>query len=167
MQMSTGMFGSEFEHGTPTNEARELFGISCGQIRTRDLVHNGGWYDKEGYKLGWGDLGPVDFPRIQKALEKDQVFVILSEVDSFWKFVQGPIKIMGWMQNTNPMMNHPGRKYLTEHGMMLITSTKVFCISDYSNDYGLHISDGITFQRISRKGLQRRLRKLSTQLRIV
>jgi len=38
----------------------EKFGICNGQMRSCDFVHNGGWYNKSGEKIGWGDLSPSD-----------------------------------------------------------------------------------------------------------
>ena len=82
-QLIKGMYGHEFK---PTCN---LFGLYCGQMRGGDakMTHNSGWYNKSGEKLGFGDLSVKDFKKISKELEKDELFIILGESDSFWNFV--------------------------------------------------------------------------------
>ena len=131
MRLTANMFGSEFG---PETEASRAFGIRTGQIRCHETVHNGGWYNTRGEKLGWGDLNPTDYARIQANLDEGDMFVILSEQDSFWAFVvqlDGPI---GCMHKTAAEMYAPGIAYVKEHCFMLITKTRVVYVSDYADD---------------------------------
>jgi hypothetical protein len=64
------------------------FNIVCGQMKSYDLVHNGGWYNKKGQKLGWGDMDPTTFKEIAQHLPSDEVFIVLPESASHWDFVK-------------------------------------------------------------------------------
>ena len=74
MRLTKGMFGHEF---APAQGA--LFGFRAGQMRSNDYVHNGGWYNKAGEKLGWGDLSEEDMVRLMQELEDGEFFIILPE----------------------------------------------------------------------------------------
>lgn len=65
-------------------EGSKMFGIHEGQVRADDFVHNGGWYNAAGEKLGWGDLTGRDIERIASELIEGEAFYILSECDSYW-----------------------------------------------------------------------------------
>jgi len=39
-----------------TKDRLSRMGLREGVIRCREEVHNGGWYNTLGEKLGWGDL---------------------------------------------------------------------------------------------------------------
>lgn len=60
-------------------EGNHLFGLCNGQIRAKDFVHNGLWYNKLGEKIGSGDLSTEDFLTIRRELEEGEMFIILSE----------------------------------------------------------------------------------------
>ena len=72
----------------------DSFGLHTGQLRSVDysnrgkrgidekLVHNGGWYIREGEKIGWGDLSLGDMENVQHRLEPKGAFIVLSEADS-------------------------------------------------------------------------------------
>lgn len=46
------------------------------------IVHNGGWYNMKGEKIGWGDLCQCDLLRIGKMVSGP--FIVLQERESFW-----------------------------------------------------------------------------------
>ena len=94
-------------------------GLRSGQLRADDFVHNGGWYNDRGEKLGWGDLSPSDVLRIVQSLEPGDAFYVLSEQDSFWNFVTalGPI---GSLCATSPNVHAPGLPYVEEHARYLL-----------------------------------------------
>lgn len=82
MLLTKELYGSEF---SPTQEAP--FGLRCGQMRShRELGHNVGWYNAFGEKIGWGDLSGTDYERIMEEIPEDELFITLSEQDSFWAF---------------------------------------------------------------------------------
>ncbi len=132
MKLTRGMFGTEF--GGPT-EASKLFGLRTGQMRCgyeSPRAHNGGWYNQAGEKLGWGDLRPDDFKRIQQLLEPGQMFLVLGEHDSFWNFVSRA-SVIGSMATTTPDMDAPGAEYVAEKAWYVITPEFVRHINEYGN----------------------------------
>lgn len=116
-----GLYGSEFE---PTGN---LFGLRCGQMRTRRVVHNGGWYNRNGEKLGWGDLSNEDLRQIATGLEGGEVFIVLPETESFWKFVKpafhGPT---GSLSTPTAEEAHPGKEYVSEHAILVVTRNQIY-----------------------------------------
>lgn len=85
-QLTRGMFGMGDVRVDP-RVARATFGFSSGHCTSPDFVHNGGWYNKTGEWLGWGDLSPADLRRLVEILEEGEMFVILYE--SHRPMVQG------------------------------------------------------------------------------
>jgi hypothetical protein len=79
-QLTKGMFGMGYGR-VDSRPARELFGFSSGHISRQDLIHNGGWYNKAGEWLGWGDLSPLNLKRLAEVLEEGEIFVVLYERD--------------------------------------------------------------------------------------
>lgn len=64
----------------------KAMGLHVGQMRCpEDVAHNGGWYNREGRKLGWGDLSQRDLPNISHNLKDGEVFFVLGEYDSYWE----------------------------------------------------------------------------------
>lgn len=122
MQLTKGMYGNQF------NRASRLFGISCGQMHVGEIVHNGGWYNKDGEKLGWGDLSREDLDRIAAGLDEGEVFVILGEQESFWKFVSH-VGSIGSMSVVKPDETAPGKAYVAEHAWYVIEKGKVWCVA--------------------------------------
>jgi hypothetical protein len=118
------------------SNASRLFGIRGGQCRYHgDFVHNGGWYNKAGEKLGWGDLSPDDINRISSELADDELFVILGETDSHWNFVSFEDRDgLTWKKTTKEEFE-PGRKYLAEKWRYIIAPGKVYVPQSRMADY--------------------------------
>ncbi len=112
--LAKGMYGHEFDR------TGNQFGLRCGQMRRNDLVHNGGWYNKEGEKLGWGDLSEADLITIRDGLEESDVFIILSEMDSYWNF-----PVQAKQEGTSEA---PGKKYVAEHAKFYITKGTIHSV---------------------------------------
>ena len=108
-------------------EGRNDLGIVSGQMRGDDFVHNGGWYNAEGEKIGWGDLSKEDLERIVKHMagELTEVFVVMGEHDSFWPFVTslGPL---GALCETDATEKNPGLDYVAEKARYVITGNGIF-----------------------------------------
>lgn len=119
--LTKGMFGRQF---SPV-DAR--FDIYCGQLRGHELSHNGGWYNRQGEKLGYGDLDANDFRRIARDLDPGEVFIVLSESDSFWNFVTGYVAV-GALCTTKPDVEAPGIDYVIEHARFVITRGRVMIV---------------------------------------
>lgn len=95
MLLEPGIYGTEFRSKTGP------FGLRCGQMKSgaNKMYHNASWYNKFGYKVGWGDLTETELIKISKEIPSDELFVILGEHDSFWKLtpeqiIQLPIDYM-------------------------------------------------------------------------
>lgn len=127
MKLVKGMYGHEFG----ARDAGVLFGFHAGQMRAHDFVHNGGWYNGLGEKLGWGDLDPSDFLKIKNGIDKGEVFIILPERASFWNFVTDNPGPIGACARTQPTAEAPGIDYVIEHAMYMIDCRNVFVVSDY------------------------------------
>lgn len=68
---------------------RGTFGLYNGQMRLTHAVHNGGWYNKAGERLGVGDLDVDDLETITLGLEEDELFIVLPEHASYDRFFKG------------------------------------------------------------------------------
>ncbi len=131
-QLTKGLYGHQFG---PTSN---LFGLHCGQIRGKDFVHNGGWYNRAGEKLGWGDLSTDDFFRIRREIEEGEMFIILGESDSFWNFVTRP-GLIGSMAAVKPDVEAPGVEYVAAKARYIITKAPeggfgMYFVDDYARE---------------------------------
>lgn len=127
MQLTKGVYGTEF-HPSGDN----TFGLRCGQMRSKNqLTHNGGWYNGLGEKLGFGDLSADDMLRIFTEIEPGEVFIVLSESDSFWNFVTRP-GLIGSMSAVKADAQAPGVDYVVEKAMYAITNWGVFVLMRHS-----------------------------------
>ncbi len=72
-RLTKGLYGTEFR---PTSA---LFDISCGQKRRNSerIIQRADWYNKNGEKIGWGDLSVMDFIEIARGLNEGEIFVVL------------------------------------------------------------------------------------------
>ncbi len=142
-RLTKGMFGHEF--GRP-GEASSLFGLRCGQIRSKDYVHNGGWYNRQGEKLGWGDLSLDDLQRIEQQLEEGELFIILYEADSFRAFVRSP-GIIGSRSVVNPDIEAPGVQFVAERCCIIIAHGRLCYVDRYGEQREKSFAcDGVRFE---------------------
>lgn len=123
-RLKRGMYGSEFKRTS------NLFGIHCGQMRSgKDKrVHNGGWYNKFGEKLGWGDLSIQDFISIRGSLREDELFIILKEDASYWNFVSFQGKNRVFLAKKE---SYPGISYVVRHCIYIIASDSIYSVRDF------------------------------------
>lgn len=106
-------------------------GCTSGQVRMRETVHNGGWYNATGEKIGWGDLNQDDIDQIAQRLPKDGVLFILGEQDSFWRFVvhnPGPI---GACCVTTDSEQRPGLEYVLDRAFLVFVRNTAYWIDKY------------------------------------
>lgn len=150
-QLTKGMYGTEFGRTPET----ALFGLRCGQIRGRDFVHNGGWYNRAGEKLGWGDLAQSDFTNITERLEEGELFIILAESDSFWNFVTHNPGIIGSMCATKPDASAPGVDYVAEKAMYVIGPMELYYVDRWSSEKRDTTNiDGLTFKVLTKEAVK-------------
>ena len=109
----------------------------------------GGWYNKAGEKLGWGDLSIEDFERIYREIEEDEVFIILGESDSFWNFVTRP-GLLGHNAAVKPDVEAPGVDYVAAKARFIITKNGYHFVDDYSRKDEWVNFDGLEFRVVSR-----------------
>lgn len=128
--LTKGMYGNEFK------PVKGRFGLHCGQTRRSEWFHNAGWYNIEGEKIGWGDLAELDLKIISDGLETGEVFIILREVASFWKFVK-QYGCVGSLCGVSPDMESPGLDYCIENAACVIKPGNVTHICDVS-EYGMN-----------------------------
>lgn len=137
-RLTKGLFGHGFR------SASNLFGLRCGQLRGHDFVHNGGWYNRGGEKLGWGDLAPDDFLRISNELEDGELFIILYESDSFWNFVTR-LGTVGSMAAVEPNMEAPGVDFVAEKCCYIVAKHRLYYVDRYGNEEETFDRDGLQF----------------------
>jgi hypothetical protein len=118
--LTKGMFGHEFSPESPR------FGIYCGQMRWPDYIHNGGWYNGQGQKIGRGDLTIEDMERICRELQPDEAFIILSESDSFWQHVRRPGVIGNLADVDQQTDEEPGIEYIALNAMYIIKPGQMY-----------------------------------------
>lgn len=101
--------------------------LKSSQMRSNDLVHNGGWYNREGQKLGWGDLSPRDLMYIAEVLKSDEILIVLGEHDSHWNFVTfaDDSKGMPWKLGTEKE-HQPLLEYVLLKARWVIVPGEVF-----------------------------------------
>lgn len=104
-----------------------LFNLRSGQMRMDDFVHNGGWYNSNGEKIGWGDLSPHDINKLTAELEDGEDFYVLGEQDSYWKFVKWANPV-GTTIDADP--NNPGIYYVKKNARYLIQKGKFTAFLD-------------------------------------
>lgn len=105
----------------------KLFGLSEGQMRGNDFVHNGSWYNDKGEKIGWGDLSVKDIINIALNLEENEQFYILPEGSSYWAFT----KVNDDLSHTvSKDASAPGIDYVKSKARYLIESGKVMVFLD-------------------------------------
>lgn len=156
-QLTKGMFSHEFDR----RNASTFAGLGCGQMRGLDFIHNGGWYNKAGEKLGWGDLSPDDFRRILQELEEGELFIILYERDSFWNFVTHNPGIIGSMCTTKPTAEAPGVDFVAEKCAYIIAARGQLYYTDCWGGFDketLTTIDGLELKVLKRDAVRTMLR---------
>lgn len=114
----------------------EAHGCKSSQMRgTPHRVHNGGWYNAAGQKIGWGDLDDDDLRRLADEMPTNSVLFILAERDSFWNFVTYNPGIVGDMCETSPVEKLPGIDYVLEKAMIVIVSKAWYIVDRYGYSF--------------------------------
>lgn len=111
-----------------------LFGLQEGAMKTADFVHNGGWFNTKGEKLGWGDLSITDIQRIAECLQEGELFLILSERDSYWDHVKITTEGNALVHNVDKEAEmSQGQEHMIECTRYAIAPGKVYAVkSKYS-----------------------------------
>lgn len=116
-----------------TSKDLEAIDIREGRMQYSRRVHNGGWYNKAGEKIGWGDLTDEDMKKISETLKDDDIFIILAEQDSFWNFVTYNPGIIGSMCKTSEDEKKPSLNYLAEKAFYIIRHNEILRVDKWEN----------------------------------
>jgi hypothetical protein len=129
-----------------SNPVTNLFGLQSGQTRETRLAHNGGWYNKSGKKLGWGDISPKDFRRIAREIIRGEFFFITPEEFS--------------------SEESPGLDYVLDHVIFATAAGQFYHIVDSqpAKDGMKQKIKGIDFAVISRRDFKKGIDEWPTQL---
>ncbi len=119
----------------------QFAGLINGLVRKDDFIHNGGWYNKKGEKLGWGDLSVDDFRKISSNLVGSDLFIILNENAAFWNFVTHNPGFTGAMCTVNPDAESPGFEYVAEKCIYVIAKYRFYFVDRIGD------TDGETIKR--------------------
>ena len=118
--------------GKPNESMSGLFGLYEGQIRGSSVVHNGGWYNNLGEKIGWGDLSEKDLQKISRDLKSDEAFIVLGEHESFWNFVTH-YGVVGALCQTKSEEQNPGLDYVIKYARYAIFSNQIMNLFSLEN----------------------------------
>ncbi|MFA7193604.1 MAG: hypothetical protein WC087_01665 [Candidatus Paceibacterota bacterium] len=120
-RLTQGLFGTEH------NRKSDLFGLKCGQMCAgkNRITRNAGWYNKEGEKIGWGDLDVDNLVRISTELEDDEIFIVLSEEDSHSRFIYPHPATEGVSEEA------PGIEYVAKHSYYIIAPRVCYYVDGY------------------------------------
>lgn len=158
MRLVPGMYGTEF------GPLDGLFGLSCGQMRVsthRLAVHNGGWYNHLGEKIGWGDLVVEDLVRIADGLEPDEMFIVLPESTSFWHFVEDDPGPTGSDAQTNEAEASPGVLFVVHNARWTMMNGQIYWVHDVPEHLALDVYPGVAYQALSRQDLLAYIHRLT------
>lgn len=106
------------------NELLTRLGLLVGQCGDDSKAHNGSWFDKTGTKVGWGDIGKADIPRIKEKLKEGEVFFVVGEHESYWDLYDWKNKKF----TIDPL--NPGLDWVLEKFRFYITNQGVFRAKD-------------------------------------
>ena len=139
-----------------------MFGLRYGQLRDRgEFGHNAGWYNKQGEKLGYGDLSTGDLQKITAGLEEGELFITMGERESFWNFVT---ELRGWLGahcKTSDKEHNPGVAYVAEKAVYVIAKGKVYvCFLQRPDILARHSAEvGVPFEPITTAQLLEMMKK--------
>lgn len=114
-----------YRDGVPVSEAKDLRPETAqiqallrdGQYGRDDFFHNAGWYNKEGVRIGYGDIRTDQFKALPEVLPQNEIFFILSERDSSIDLPMGRSQ------------EEPGISYVLAKALALATPLGVYVIS--------------------------------------
>jgi hypothetical protein len=75
---------TKYVYGLQTDPKKTPFGLLNNQVRIENTIQSAGWFNKNGFRLGCGDLDMKDMANIAKHIAADEVFIALNEANSEW-----------------------------------------------------------------------------------
>lgn len=117
------------------------FELRCGQAMPKRFCHNHGWYNKQGEPLGWGDLTVKQLEVISDGLEEDEIFVTISEGDTWENEEQRVLTL----------------DQLTEFAVLVVIQHHVYRVNQW-RDMNF---DGLVFEDLRREALGELLQSMN------
>ena len=159
--LTPGMFGT---YGKPLSPR---FGMYSGQMRGGGgfIIHNAGWYNVAGEKLGFGDLGVMDFKTLRRRLRPKELFIALNEHDSFTCFITGH-GLVGSSCTVSPAEAAPGSDYVAEHCRFIVRAGELIWVREpYEDSKEFRcLIKGLAFRLISRAEAQHMIQRFVADL---
>lgn len=144
-RLKKGMYGDE------EYPKSNLFRLRTGQSYVeRKILHNAVWFNKDGERLGWGDIAKKDIDQIAAFLEEGEMFVFLHESDANWDFYRhkGPD---GERYEIIPKKDSLGTEYIGKYATYFVIRHRPYYIERFPNDKNYIEREGVIFTKISRK----------------
>ena len=147
------------------------WGIVSAQKRDpkERVVANAGWYNGRGEYVGFGDLSASDLVKLAQVLQVGEVFVVLSENDSFRNFVKGtdayyaafcgggvPIVPLNWQK--------PGFEYLKERCILIVVCGSVSVVEDKVRGLSASLERNLALTMISREECRKEFERIELTL---
>ena len=149
MKLTAGLFCQTAYPGDP---GYGVMGLRYGQMRCPELIHNGCWYNGRGERIGYGDLDPADFARIQAEMASDDTFIVLNEGDGTYSFARNA-KHMG----LDTWVSEPGSAYLVKYAQVMITKEgTAFVDHGYTRNTSVTLR-GVTYPIVPESAVKARL----------
>jgi len=137
--------------------------ILDGNCVAQDTVHNGGWYDLRGVKIGWGDLSPTNLVALCEKIGDDDALLILHESDSFFKFVESYGVNGATCVVDADGEKHPGIDYVMSRLAFVVHDHQLFHTYTRSNDETgeeIELRNGVKATCYSTDQMRKKLKKL-------
>ena len=113
----------------PTSAQDGLFGLRCDQTPPEPLLHNAGWYNANGERLGWGSLTAIDLRKIASALTQREAFVVLTEIDTFWENAPWNDSYRDILEPTEGLVDAPGPAYIARKCCFVVIKDRVMLVN--------------------------------------
>lgn len=135
-------------YGYETNPKKTPFGFLNNQMRLDSIIHNAGWFNIKGERIGCGDLSLKDLQTIAKSIPAGEIFIALNEADSGW--------------NIPSELNHsePGFHYVINNAVWIVaksdagTGSIMRIREDISTNENI-TQDGVKYNRVPREVLKK------------
>lgn len=124
------------------------FGLKYSQVRTKEVIRSGVWFNYDGVRLGRGDLSFSDLDRISKELKigfSSESFIILSESKALWNLPND-------LDATSP-----GRLFVMENADIFVDAIGIYLVKLKTNSFEpikmVDPSFSVTYYNIERQRL--------------
>lgn len=134
MTLNKGIYGLE------TDSKKTPFGLLNGQLRLRPIIKTASWFNKNGERLGTGDLSMKDLKNISETISSNEEFIILSELCSRYDIP------------SNADATELGRNYCLQNCSWLVRKNKILRPKDRGKSEDL-VKNGISYTSILRLDL--------------